>query len=444
METVDTLVCARWIATVDPDAVLADHALAIRGGRIVAVLPRAEAQARYAPLERVDRPHHLCTPGLVNAHTHAAMTLLRGLADGLPLEAWLKQGIWPLERRWVGTEFVRDGTDLAIAEMLAAGITCFGDMYAFPEVAAERAVEAGMRCVAGLVIAESPTAWAGHVDEYFAKSLDLHDAFRDHPLVSTSFVAHGATGLEGATLERLRVLVDQLDSPLVMHLHETAGEIDACRRRHGATPVARLARLGLASPSLVAVHAVRFGAEDIELAARTGLHVVHCPTANLKLGSGVAPVPALLAAGVNVALGSDGAASANDLDLVREMRLASLLAAGTSGDASAVAPGLALRMATLAGAEALGIADRTGSLTPGKWADVTCFDLGRLPAVPVADPVAALVGSGGRDFVTDVWVAGRRALSGGRLARLDAADVVTRATGWRTRMLADHTGPTRE
>ena len=440
METVDTLVCARWIACVDPDAVLDDHALAIRGGRIVAVLPRAEAESRYAPGERIDRPSHLCTPGLVNAHTHAAMTLLRGLGDGLPLEAWLKQRIWPLERRWVAPEFVRDGTDLAIAEMLSAGITCFADMYAFPEVVAARAVEAGMRCVAGLVIAESPTAWAAGVDEYFARSLDLHDAFRDHPLVSTAFVAHGAAGLEDATLNRLRVLVDQLDAPLAMHLHETAGEIDACRRRHGATPLARLARLGLASPSLLAVHAVRFGAEEIDVAGRAGLHVVHCPTSNLKLGSGIAPVPALLEAGVNVALGTDGAASANDLDLVRELRLAALLAAGTSGDAAAVPPRAALRMATLAGAEALGIADATGSLAPGKWADLACFDLGRLPAVPVTDPVAALVGAGGRDFVSDVWVAGRAVVAQGRLTRIDTTEVATRAAGWRTRMLADATG----
>jgi 5-methylthioadenosine/S-adenosylhomocysteine deaminase len=435
MESIDTLVCARWIAPVEPDVLLERHALAIRAGRVVALLPEAEARTRFAPREHVERPDHLITPGLVNASVHGAATLLRGLGDGQPRDV-RDARLRALQLAWATTEAVRDGTSLAIAELLAAGVTCFGDTGPFPDTVAATAVDAGLRVAVGLPIDERPSAWASDADEHFERGLRVHDDYRDHPLVSAAFTAADVGSLTDATLQRLKVLVDQLQAPLVVPLHESAAAVAACRREHGATPLARLERLGLLNGSLVGVHFAHVGQDEIVAAGRARIRAVHCPTADLALGAGVAPVPALLEAGVDVCLGSGPAVVTGDLDLVREMRLASLLATGTSGDTTALPPSLALRLATLHGAAALGIDDQTGSLAIGKWADFACFDLAQLPTLAIDDPLVALVRAGGRDLVTDVWVAGREVYANGSPTRLDAADVAARAADWRRRRLA--------
>lgn len=435
MESIDTLVSARWIAPVEPDVVLERHALAIRAGRIVAVVPETEARIRFAAREYVDRPHHLLTPGLVNASVRASAALLRGLGDGQPREAW-EARLQTLQQAWATPETVRDGTSLAIAELLAGGVTCFGDPGPFPDVVASTAIDAGIRVVVGLTIDERPSPWAADADEHFDRGLRVHDDYRDHPLVSAAFTAPGVAALGDATLQRLKVLVDQLGAPFVVPLHETTARVAACRREHGATPLARLERLGLLNGSLVGVHVTHFSPEEIAAAGRARMRAVHCPTADLKLGGGIAAIPALLDAGVEVCLGSGPAVATSDLDLVREARLAALLATGTSGDPAALPASLALRLATLNGAAALGVDDQTGSLAAGKWADATCFDLHRLPAVAFDDPVAAVVHAGARDFVTDVWVGGRQAYADCAATRVDAAQVATRAAEWRRRMLA--------
>lgn len=432
MERVDTLVIARWTAPVEPDSVLENHALAIRGGRIHALLPAAEARVRYVADEVVERPHHLVTPGLVNAHTRAASSAWRGL--GASAAASLA----------ATPESVRDGAALAIAEMLAGGITTFGDADAHPDVVATTAVEAGIRTVVALPIAPQPSAWAASTDEYFDRALGLHDEYRDHPLVATAFALHAFTDLDDATLKRLKVLVDQLESPLLAHLHESLTSVAVSRERHGLAPLARLERLGLANTSLVAVHFVHVGPDEIALAARAGIRVVHCPTANLRHGRGIAPVPALLEAGVPVCIGTDGADGGSAQDVLRELRLAMLLASGTTGRPAVLSPAQGLRMATLAGAEALGLDTVTGSLAVGKWADVACFDLGRTPALPVADPLDTLAYVAGRDFVSDVWVAGRRLVTAGVPARPLAADLATRVAEWRVRTLAADAPAARE
>lgn len=435
MESIDTLVSARWIAPVEPDVVLERHALAIRAGRIVAVLPEAEAHARFAPRETVHRPHHLLTPGLVDAHARASATLLRGIGEGLAREPW-EARLRALEATWLGPEFVRDGTSLAIAEMLAAGITCFGDAAPFADVVAAAAIEAGIRVAVGLVIAEQPSAWAATADEHFDKGLRIYDEFRDHPLVSAAFTAASVGGLQDATLQRLKVLVDQLEAPLAIPLHETAAAVSACRREFGVSPLARLEQLGLLNASLVGVHVTHLTREEIASAGRARMRAVHCPVADLRLGSGIAPVGALLEAGVEVCLGSGPAALTSDFDLVHAARLAALLAAGTSGDPAALPASAALRMATLQGAAALGLDDQTGSLVAGKWADVTCFALHAPPALAFDDPVVALLHAGGRDFVTDVWIGGRQAFGDGAPVRLDVADLASRAANWRRRTVA--------
>jgi 5-methylthioadenosine/S-adenosylhomocysteine deaminase len=434
MEPVDTLVCARWVLPVEPDArTLDDHAVAVRNGRIVAVLPQADATRRFDAREIVQRPSHVVLPGLVNAHTHAAMSLLRGRAENQSLGPWLKDTVWPLERRWVDPEYVRDGTELAMAEMLRGGTTCFADMHLWPEVVARTAAEAHMRACVGLVVTEAETRWAATADEYIDKGMGLRDEYRGDPLVSVHFAPHAPYSASDATLARVRRLADELEIPVSMHLHETRWEIEQSLANHGVRPLARVAALGLASPLLVAVHMAHADPDDIETLAGAGANVVHCPESNLKLGNGVAPLAQLLGRGVRVALGTDGAASNNDLDLLGEARTAGLLAAGIGATPGTVIATDLLRMATLEGARALGLGDAIGSLVPGKWADLCCVDLRHARSWPVHDVPTALVYSCSSQQVTDVWVAGRHLLADGMLRYLDEQTALERADAWRNR-----------
>jgi len=434
-ERIDALIHARWTVTFEP-AVAAREGLAIAvdGGRIVAVLPREQAAARFAPHAIHERPNHVAMPGLVNAHCHAGMALLRGLADDVPLERWLKESIWPVESRFVTSEFVADGTNLAIAEMLLGGITTFADMYYFPDVVAERASAAGMRASVGMIALEFPTVWARDADEYIAKGLEVHDRFRSDPLVTTSFAPHAPYTVADATLKRIRQLADEIESPVHTHVHETAAEIEQSLAEHGCRPLTRLERLGLVTPALAAVHATQLLPEEIELLAATNASVVHCPRSNLKLASGACPVAALGRAGVNVALGTDGAASNNRLDLWSELGLAALFGKHVAADATAVPAADALRMATINGARALGLDQEIGSIEAGKAADIVCVAFSAPGQVPVLDPLSQLVYSVTRDLVTDVWVAGEHLVDHGRLTRMNLDDIAAAAGDWAARL----------
>jgi 5-methylthioadenosine/S-adenosylhomocysteine deaminase len=435
MEPVDTLVTARWVVPVEPDdRVLEDHSVAIRGGRILAVLPAGQARARYDAREYVDRPSHVLMPGLVNTHTHAAMTLLRGRAENQRLGPWLRGGVWPLEHRWTGPEYVRDGTELAIAEMLRAGITSFADMHLWPEVVAQTAAECHMRASVGLVVTEAATGWASTADEYIDRGMRLRDQYRGDPLISTHFAPHAPCSVTDTTLARVRRLADELDLPVALHLHETEWEIQQSEEKFGMRPLARLAGLGLASPQLVAVHMTHVVPGDLDTLAECGASVVHCPESNLKLGAGVCPLPGLLGRGVRVSLGTDGAASTDDLDVLAEARAAGLLASGVTASPGALVVSDLLRMATLEGARVLGQGEVTGSLVPGKWADLCCMDLRSPRSWPVSDVVAAVIYSASSRQVTDTWVAGRRLLADGSLNYIDEGAVLERAESWRVRM----------
>jgi 5-methylthioadenosine/S-adenosylhomocysteine deaminase len=435
---IDALVEARWVIPIEPPGRVHEHfAVAVHEGRILELLPAAEARTRYAPRDRYARPLHALLPGLVNAHTHAAMALLRGLADDLPLMAWLEHYVWPAERKWMSASFVRDGTELAIAEMLRGGTTCFNDMYFFPDVAARTAAEHGMRAVVGMIVVDFPTPWAETPAEYFSKGLAVHDAYRDDPLVRTAFAPHAPYSVSDATLRKVRQLADQLDVPIHMHVHEGAGEVAASCAQHGRRPLARLADLGLLSPALLAVHATQLEAPEIEQLALHGATVVHCPESNLKLASGLCPVVQLARAGVNLALGTDGAASNNDLDLLSEMRTAALLAKAVAGDPAALTAAQALHMATLGGARALGLAAEIGALTPGRWADIIAVDLSAARTQPVFDPISQIVYAAGSEQVSDVWIAGRHLLDAGVLTRLDVRAVTGRAAAWQARVAPD-------
>jgi 5-methylthioadenosine/S-adenosylhomocysteine deaminase len=379
----------------------------------------AKAGIQFADYERVDLPEHVLIPGLVNAHTHAAMALLRGLADDLPLMRWLEERVWPAELRHLSPRFVRDGTALACAEMLRGGITCFGDMYFFPEAALEAALEAGMRAALGLVVIDLPTPYASDPADYLRKGLAVRDRHREQPLASFCLAPHAPYTLSDATLRQVATLAAELDLPLHMHVHETADEIERSLAEHGVRPLERLRRLGLVEPALMAVHAVHLDEHEIALLARHGCSVAHCPSSNLKLASGFAPVHSMLESGINLALGTDGAASNNRLDLFTEMRTAALLAKGVARDPAAMPAHAALRAATLGGARALGLGARIGSIEPGKSADLAAVALRAPELAPCYDPVSNLVYAAGREHVTHVWVGGELRVRDGAL--LDGA-----------------------
>lgn len=431
MDKIDTLIRARWLIPIEPlGRVLEHHAIAIRTGRIVAVGPAEELAAKFAADNLIDRPHHVLLPGFVNAHTHAAMTLLRGAAESGSFERWLETQVWPLEKRWVDAEYVRDGTELAMADMLTSGTTCFADMHLFPEVVAQTAADAQMRACVGLPVVDQPTSWAGSAGECLEKGLRLHDDYRGDPLITTSLSPYAPWALADETLLRVRRAADELELPMTMHVNETPRDAFHGEER----TIARLERLGVLSPLLSAVHMIHVDEADIDACARAGLSVVHCPQSNLKLGNGIAPIARFSTRDLNVAIGTDGAASNNDLDMLDEIRTGALLARGVHSAHIGLDAHEWLRFATLNGARALGLGDSIGSLTPGKWADLCCLDLARPQTQPVHDVAAQIVFSASRDQVSDVWVAGRALVSESQLTRLDQADILARAERWRSRI----------
>lgn len=435
MPQATTIVEAAWIMPVDPpDAVLRRHAVVMGEERIVAVLPVDEAHARYPAAPRVRLEHHALIPGLINLHTHAAMTLMRGIADDRALMDWLQNHVWPVETRLVTAEFVHDGTLLACAEMLRGGVTCFNDMYFFPDAAGRAALAAGMRAALGIIAIEMPSAYAADAQDYLSKGLAVRDSMKSEPLLSFCLAPHAPYTVSDRTFERIGMLQGELGLPLHIHVHETRDEIEQSMTRHGVRPLARLQALGLVDAGLIAVHATHLTEAEVRLLSDQGCHVAHCPASNLKLASGIAPVQRLLAEGVNVGLGTDGAASNNRLDVFAEMRLAALLAKGSTGDPTALPAQAVLEMATLRAARALGIENCVGSLVPGKFADVTAVDLSALELAPCYDPLSHLVYAAGRENVSHVWVGGELLVENGSLTRLDTRELATKAARWKDRI----------
>lgn len=424
---------AGWVIPVEPDGTIyPDYTIVIDDTRIAAILPTAQWCAPSDSVTEITCPEMVLIPGLINAHTHAAMSLFRGMADDRPLMEWLEQHIWPAESACVDRDFVRDGTRLAAAEMLLGGTTCLNDMYFFPDEAAAAAIEAGIRAVVGMIVINLPSAWAANVDEYFRKGQEAHDRYRAHPLITTAFAPHAPYTVDDAALKRIATLAEELDLPVHIHLHETVGEIDAAIAATGMRPLRRLEALGLVSPRLIAVHMTALETSELELLGRTGTHVVHCPESNLKLASGFCPVAALLEHDVNVACGTDGAASNNDLDMLSELRTAALLAKGLAGDPCAVPATEALRMATYNGAKALGMEADIGTLEVGKLADIVALDLGDVRARPLYDPISQVVYNAHRDQVQQVWVGGRHVVQNGQLTSLDCGALRASADHWQS------------
>ena len=434
----DLLLLPTWLVPVEPaGVVLKEHGVGIRDGRIVFIGPRHEALALTA-LETRELPDMLLSPGLINAHGHAAMTLFRGMADDLPLMTWLEQHIWPAEAKWVDEAFVRDGTHLAIAEQLKGGITCFSDMYFFPKVASECVHNSGIRAQIAIPILDFPIPGAASADESMRQAVELFADLKYHPRIKIAFGPHAPYTVGDENLEKIRVVADELDASIHMHVHETAFEVQQAFEQNGERPVARLARLGLLGPRFQAVHMTQISDDDLAMLVESNSSVIHCPESNLKLASGFCPVERLWQAGVNVAVGTDGAASNNDLDLLGETRTAALLAKAVAGSATALDAHRALRMATLNGARALGLESDTGSIEVGKAADLVAFDLSGLAQQPVYDPVSQLIYATGRDCVKHLWVAGKQLLDDRRLTRQDEQQLSATARAWGER-ISGHT-----
>jgi 5-methylthioadenosine/S-adenosylhomocysteine deaminase len=432
---VDTLIHARWIIPVEPESVTYEHhTLVVDSGKIIDLLPTDLAKQKYQGTTTENLENHALLPGLINCHTHAAMTLMRGIADDLPLMDWLQNHIWPLEQKWMSEAFVKDGTDLAIAEMIRGGTTCFNDMYFFPEITAAQAIQNGIRAKIGLIVIDFPSAWAQNSDEYIEKGLALHEQLRLSDLCTTAFAPHAPYTVSDEPLQKIVTLADELELPIHMHIHETLHEVEQAHAQTGLRPLQRLQELGLVNPSLIAVHMTQLSDEEISLFVESGAHIVHCPESNLKLVSGFSPVARCLAAGINVALGTDGAASNNDLDMFGEMRTAALLGKAVAGDVSAIPAMTALRMATINGAKALELDACCGSLSAGKAADVIAIDLSHLETQPLYCPVSQIVYAASRQQVTDVWVAGKRLLKQRQLTTINLEDLKARITEWQQRL----------
>jgi 5-methylthioadenosine/S-adenosylhomocysteine deaminase len=435
MEKIDHLIHAKHIITCeDNNRVLENHSLAIKDGKILALLPSQEAKQKYQSASEHDYSSHAVLPGFINSHTHIAMNVLRGYADDLELLDWLQNYIWPAEGKLVSAEMVADGSLLAMGEMIRCGTTCFNDMYFYPEQTAMAAERAGMRAHIGMHIMNVPNGWAKSIDECFEKSEIFYQQYRNHPLVTPTFAPHSTYTVPEKTLIRIKELAEKYDLKINIHCQESAGDVEGGMRLNNKRPLQCLYDIGLVSPRLIAMHMTQLDEHDFEMLAEGKPNVVHCPESNMKLSSGICPVEKLLGLGVNMALGTDGAVSNNDLDMIGEMRTAAFLGKISTRDPKAVSAETALKMATINGAKALGIDHYTGSLTPGKAADFIAIDLNQLETQPLFHPVSQIVYAAARTQVTDVWVNGKQLLKNRQLLTLDEKELLNKAQTWRKKI----------
>jgi len=425
------IISAPWIIPVVPrDTVLSNHSLVIENDQIIDILETEIALQKYPNADHIECATHALLPGFINAHTHAAMNLFKGIADDLPLMEWLNDHIWPAEAKWVSDAYMHDGTELAIAEMLLSGTTCFNDMYFFPDIVAKTAQSMGIRAFVGMILMDFPTAWAQNTDDYFSKGLEVHDETRSLSLVNTTLAPHAPYTVSDAPLKQVQTYADELYIPIHMHVHETEQEVNDAEKQQGKRPLARLHELGLLNPRMMAVHMTQLNDDEIQLCAEQGINVVHCPESNLKLASGHCRVHDLLEAGANVCLGTDSSSSNNDLDMLGELRTASLIAKTIANNAKALPAMQALEMATINGAKALNAQDQIGSLEIGKAADIIAIDLNNIATKPVYDPISTIVYSACREQISDVWVAGKARVRNHTLVDVNLDQILSKADQW--------------
>lgn len=434
---VDLIISASWIIPIVPrERILKDCAVVIHKGKIEAICAQNDMGKTYRPTRNVRLENQVLMPGLINAHGHAAMSLFRGMADDKALKTWLEEHIWPAEQRWVSEEFVRQGTELAIAEMLKSGTTCYADMYFFPEESAAAAFDSGIRAQINFPVLDFPTPWAANADEYIHKGLALHDNYRSNELITIGFGPHAPYTVSDAPLQKIATYAAELQAPIHIHLHETAHEVETSIEQYGERPIERLHRLNLLSPFTQCIHMTQISDDDLTLLQQTGANVIHCPASNMKLASGHCPVARLLESEVNVGLGTDGAASNNGLNMFDEMRLTALLGKLGANDAAAVDAMSVLHMATMGNAKAMGIEHTVGSIEPGKDADLIAIDMSKLPQQPVYDPISQLVYTAVGQQVSHTWVKGRALMENYKLKTLSEDELTQQASEWRKKISA--------
>lgn len=435
MQTIDQLIHSKWLITGEPkQPVLENQTLAIQNGKILEILSRENASKKYSAKQNLEYATHAVLPGFINAHTHLAMNYFRGFADDLALMNWLNNFIWPAERKWVSHEFVRDASLLAMAEMIRCGTTCYNDMYFFLQATAEATEIAGLRGSIGITVINFPTAWAKDVDEYFAKGLEFLEQYKNHDKINITMAPQGIYTVEEKSLVRIKELADQHKIKINMHVQETADEVNQSLQQTGLRPIKRLQDIGYISPQLIAVHMTQINEEDLEILAQGKPHIVHCPESNMKLASGACPVEQFQKIGLNVALGTDGAASNNDLDMMSEMRSAAFLSKLVTKNPESLSAQEAITLATLNGAKALGIEQVTGSLKAGKSADFIAVKLDEIETQPLYHPESHLVYAASRQQVTDVWVAGKQLMKNRQLTTLDEKELIAKAQYWRQKI----------
>lgn len=437
IKTIDLAIHPTWIIPIEPHGIcLEKHSLLIDNGRIVDLLPTQTAKQKYHAKETFNLDNYVVLPGLINAHTHSPMALLRGIADDLPLMDWLHNHIWPFEKRYLNDAFVYDGTQLAIAEMLRSGTTCFNEMYFFPDATARAIQDTHIRANVGIFIIDAEITWAKTLDEYFEKGLHFYNAWENHPLINLSLAPHSPYMLEDNALIRTKETAEKLNLPIYMHVHETVDEINLSLKKYGKRPLKRLFELGLLTDTFQSVHMTQVNDEDLAILKQTQIHVIHCPSSNLKLASGLSPVQRLLEENINVALGTDGAASNNDVDMFTEMHIAALLAKIVHNNPTALNAANVLRIATLNGAKAMGLDKEIGSLEIGKAADVIAIDLNDVNTQPVYHPISQLVYAVNSQQVKHVWVAGKQLLKDRKFTTLEENDIISKAKKWQKQIKA--------
>ncbi len=435
---VDLLISAKWLATVDSDnTLLKDHTVVVNQGIIVDILPTISVAEKFIAKTAVELPNQLLIPGLINAHGHAGMALFRGYADDLPLMTWLNDHMWPAESAHVSHEFVHDGSQLAIAEMIKSGTTCFADMYFFPKATIEAAKKAGIRAYIAPPVFDFPSNWKNgsqaYIDAITKLALEQQNP-GSNELITIAFGPHAPYTVSDNTFEAILTANQNLQLGVHIHVHETEAEVEQSIKQHGLRPLQRLKNLGVLSPKTQCVHMTQICDKDIEILKETATSVIHCPRSNMKLASGQTPIQLMRENGIPTGLGTDSAASNNSLNMISEMTQAALLAKVTANNAEALSAEQALQLATIDSAKALGLGHKIGSIEIGKQADITAVDLSKIAQQPVYSPLSSLVYSESSQSVSNVWINGKQLLENGCLTTVDESAVLSKTQQWREKL----------
>ena len=429
------IISASWIFTSNSaDQLLSDYSIVIKGNQIIDLVHQSKVFDEYDAEEIYQLTDHILIPGLINTHTHAAMSLFKGFSDDLPLQDWLNNYIWPAEKKFVNSSFVKDGSMLALSEMIKAGVTTFNDMYFYPESTAEASIELGVRSNVGLVVLDFPTNYAADPEDYLVKGFEFRDRWRSEELITTSIAPHAPYSVSDEAFSLINTYSEELGINIHMHLHETQWEIEDSVKRYGITPVQRLNNLGIINPSLIAAHCVHLNDQDMATLAKNKVSIVHNPSSNMKLGSGIADVAKMIKQNLNISLGTDSSASNNRLDIMEEMRLAALLTKGKNKSPELLSATQAIKMATINGAKTLGLDSIIGSIEKNKIADLVAIDLNSIENQPIYNPLATLVYSSSKSDVSYVWINGKIKLKEKELVNLDQEKIIQMAKIWQKRI----------